>query len=223
MLENVFTACPVSFFSLFLLTNVCNLLSRKEQIAVTAQTLFREKGYAATSMRDLATEVGIEAASLYNHFPSKEKILQEICFRMAEEFNHSLQITDDSSKDAIQWLDKAIAIHTQLVLENKEAAGVFFEEWKHLSEPYKSDFEKMRKSYENKFVEKILEGQQAGLFRPCKARLFVLNLFGTMNHIYQWYDPSGQLPPAQIATEISQLFLTGLCCGSPPNNHKKKA
>lgn len=198
-------------------------MSRKEQIAITARTLFREKGYAATSMRDLATEVGIEAASLYNHFPSKEKILQEICFRMAEEFNHSLHITDHISSDALQWLDKAIAIHTRLVLENKEAAGVFFDEWKHLSEPYKSDFEKMRKSYENRFVEKIIEGQQAGLFKSCKARLFVLNLFGAMNHIYQWYDPAGSMPPAQIASEISQIFLTGLCCGPHPNNQKQKS
>ncbi|RYF93648.1 MAG: TetR/AcrR family transcriptional regulator, partial [Chitinophagaceae bacterium] len=60
--------------------------TRKDVIIAKAARLFREKGYSASSMRDLAEEVGVEAASLYNHISSKAEILQEICFKVANKF-----------------------------------------------------------------------------------------------------------------------------------------
>ena len=64
--------------------------NRKEMITLAAARLFREKGFPSTGMRDLAGDVGVEAASLYNHIRSKAELLQEICFRVANEFNAQL-------------------------------------------------------------------------------------------------------------------------------------
>ena len=58
-------------------------ISRKEQITTAAARLFREKGFEAASMRDIAASLGIEAASLYSHIKSKDEILETICFNMA--------------------------------------------------------------------------------------------------------------------------------------------
>lgn len=61
-------------------------VSRKEVILKASAKLFREKGYKAASMRDLAVKVGVEAASLYNHIRSKAELLHDICFNVANLF-----------------------------------------------------------------------------------------------------------------------------------------
>ena len=68
--------------------------SKKELILRRAAAMFREKGFAATSMRDLAEMVGIEAASLYNHIRSKNEILEAICFDVANIFNTNIETTE---------------------------------------------------------------------------------------------------------------------------------
>src|ERR1051325_4646194 len=68
--------------------------TRKDVIIAKAAKLFREKGFSATSMRDLAEHVGVEAASLYNHISSKAEILQEICFKTANNFMSHIEEVD---------------------------------------------------------------------------------------------------------------------------------
>ena len=63
---------------------------RKEVILEKAAHLFRKNGFNATSMRDLAENVGVEAASLYNHINSKAELLQEICFKIANKFTEHM-------------------------------------------------------------------------------------------------------------------------------------
>src|ERR1700729_1354032 len=72
--------------------------TKKEVIIEKASRLFREKGFGAASMRDLAEHVGVEAASLYNHIQSKSEILQAICFRVANEFLTNLEAVEASHK-----------------------------------------------------------------------------------------------------------------------------
>ena len=75
--------------------------SRKEEIINAASVLFKEKGYSAVTMRDLATAMGIKAASLYNHIQSKQEILSTIIIDLAEEFTTGMDHIVASDQSAI--------------------------------------------------------------------------------------------------------------------------
>src|SRR4029077_19750185 len=111
-------------------------LSRKEQVIRSAAELFREKGYAAASMRDLAQKMGIEAASLYSHIRSKEEILQNLCFDMAAEFRKSLEEVEKQNITATEKLRKGIIRPVQVMARDLTASAVFMNEHRHLSQPY---------------------------------------------------------------------------------------
>jgi AcrR family transcriptional regulator len=90
--------------------------TRKDVIITKAAKLFREKGFSATSMRDLAEHVGVEAASLYNHISSKAELLQEICFKVANNFLTHIEEVDASNKGSIAKIEAILRFHIKQII-----------------------------------------------------------------------------------------------------------
>ncbi|HUM46965.1 MAG TPA: TetR/AcrR family transcriptional regulator [Chitinophagales bacterium] len=185
-------------------------IKRKDQITQIAQHKFREKGYRAVSMRELADHVGIEAASFYNHFDSKESILKEICFRMADEFFKGIELVINEEKLSDKILEKAIKSHIKVITANTDASAVFFHDWRYLSEPFLTEFKSLRRNYENIFRKIIKEGMANGTFDKLDETFTVLTIFSSLNWVYEWYDPHGKFTPDQIAENLSKLILDGM-------------
>lgn len=186
-------------------------ISRKDQIETVATALFKERGFAATSMRDLANEVGIEAASIYSHVRSKEELLQSICFKMAQDFFEVLEKLDSRELSFAQRLREIITAHVGIITRNVAASVVFQQEWRHLSEPYLSHFLELREQYEERIRNTISHGAEMGEFVTSDARFVTRTLLSSLNWIPQWYQLDGLLTPADIARNIADLFLHGLC------------
>lgn len=182
--------------------------TRKQQIEAQATALFKTKGYAAASMRDLAQALGIEAASLYSHIKSKEEILQKICFRMADAFFKAMEEVDEPSPQ--MQLSSAIKSHFKVISENIDASAVFFNEWRHLSEPYLTEFLAMRTRYEQLFVNIIIEGVKKGFFRLIDEKLAMMTILSAINWTHQWYRPAGKMSVDEIGDHLSQLLINGL-------------
>jgi TetR/AcrR family transcriptional regulator, cholesterol catabolism regulator len=186
-------------------------LSRKEQVIRKAAELFRTKGYAASSMRDLAQMLGIEAASLYSHIKSKEEILQSLCFDMATEFRKSLDEVEKQKGPASEKLKNGIIGHIQVMAKDLTASAVFMNEHRHLSQPYLRDFLLLRINYINRFKTIIEEGVRTGEFKSSiDKKLAVMTLFSSLNWMPQWYDPNSNIIPVQLGQQLADMLVNGL-------------
>jgi len=183
---------------------------RKREIATKATELFRTKGYAATSMRDLAKVMEIEAASLYSHIKSKEELLHGICFRMADIFFTAQKEITNLALSATEQLENAIVAHVKVITEDVAASAVFFNEWRHLSPEPLAEFKTLRDEYEAIFRAILAAGMEGNEFRSESVNFTTLTLFSAMNVIYTWYQPEGSKTPEEIGREISRLLIYGL-------------
>lgn len=185
-------------------------LSTKQNIRYTAEKLFRERGYAAIGMRELAKEVGIEAPSIYNHYKGKDDILREICFEIADKFFAAFEEAEKTDEKPSKKIKAVIKAHINVIAENIEASEVFFQEWMFLEEPNLSKFKKLRHEYEQLFRDVIEKGIKRGDFKKGNSKLVVFTIFSALNATYDLYKSTERLTQEEIAEEISNLLLKGL-------------
>src|SRR5688572_21164037 len=184
--------------------------STRQNIRLSAEKLFRERGYAAIGMRELAKAVGIEAPSIYNHYKSKDELLREICFDIAAQFFKAFEAASATEEKFPKKLRAVIKAHVGVIAKNIEASEVFFNEWMFLEEPNLGKFKKLRFEYEMKFRDIIDKGVKKGDFKKMNSKLVVFTIFSSLNATYDLYKSNEKLTPDQIGEEISELLLKGL-------------
>lgn len=184
--------------------------SKKDFILLRAAVMFREKGFAATSMRDLAEMVGIEAASLYNHIQSKAEILQEIIFRMANDCNEHLEELEESNLSNIKKLESLIRFHVQMMINRCDDYTVMINEWMHLSEPYLTNFNIQRHQYVVKLENIVAEGFKQKEIKEISPYVVVLTILSSVRGLEFWHRSSEKITPKQIEDNMVALLINGL-------------
>lgn len=184
--------------------------SKKELILRKAAAMFREKGFAATSMRDLAESVGIEAASLYNHIRSKNEILEAICFEVANRFNTNMEAIEAGTQKTITKLDTLLRFHIKQMVEHYEEVYVSDHEWKHLEDPYLSNFRNQRRAYRKKFAAIIEEGIQKNEIRKIDAPTAVLIMLHAISGIESWHRSTAKIDGDELENNMVMILIDGL-------------
>jgi TetR/AcrR family transcriptional regulator, cholesterol catabolism regulator len=185
---------------------------RKEAIYAAAARLFREKGYPATTMRELAAAVGLEASSLYAHIASKADLLEQICFSAARAFLSGIERVERDCADPLTQIREIIALHVHIALEDPTSQTVFNDEWRHLPAERLSEFLALRREYEKRFRAIITKGQQAGMIQPLDPDTVMLTLLAGLRWVHSGRLRPGHKYPARLSAEISQLLIEGLRC-----------
>ncbi|MFT5891734.1 MAG: AcrR family transcriptional regulator, partial [Dokdonia sp.] len=178
-----------------------NTLSRKQEIYRTAAKLFKEKGYSAVTMRDLAAAVGIKAASLYNHITSKQQILSEIILDIAEQFTKGIDTIANRDTDTIAKLKEVIAQHITLTTDNPYGMAALNNDWMHL-EGKLDHYLDLRTRYEKKFRNMVLEGKESGELKDVNTEILVYSILTTLRNLYLWIPKKGELKKDELIEEL---------------------
>jgi AcrR family transcriptional regulator len=185
--------------------------AREDQVRAAALRLFKEKGYHATSMRDIAEAVGINKGSLYSYIKSKEDLLIPV-FEQAQGVlvREIEQITADTSTSPTERLKRAIHAHVTAVADNLDVLTVYLSEWRQLATESLATNRYQRERYAAMFHEILRDGMAAGEFRQMDTRIVMLGMIGMCNYLFRWYRPDGRLTPAQIADELIDMVMRGV-------------
>ena len=190
-----------------------NNLTRKEVIVSKAATLFREKGFKAASMRDLAEAVGVEAASLYNHIKSKTEILHELCFSVANRFLHKIDEVEAENTSSINKIEKLLRFHINEMIHHYEEVYVSDREWKHLSDPYLSNFQNQRRIYRKRFAAIIETGIYHQEIKKIDAPTAVLIMLHAISGIESWHRSTQKINAEELEENMISILVGGLNSG----------
>jgi AcrR family transcriptional regulator len=184
--------------------------SRKEIILRAAAHLFHKKGYKSASMRDLASQVGVEAASLYNHIKSKTELLHDICFDTANLYWEHLHEVEKSKASPIEKIEKLIRFHIRQIIEHYEEVYVTDREWKHLEEPYLTNYRNQRRDYRKSLAAIIQEGIDTGYVQFIDASTAVLIILHAITGVESWHRSYQKIDATELENNMVTIFINGL-------------
>ncbi len=185
-------------------------ISRKQVIIAKAAELFKEKGYKAASMRELAEVVGVEAASLYNHIHSKSELLHIVCFDVANRYTSMMDLVEEEKISSIQKIEKILRfLITGMVLHFDEVY-VSDREWKHLSEPYLSNFQNQRRTFRKRIAAIIEDGIKKKEIKKIDAPTAVLILLHAVSGIESWHRSKEKINGKELEESMITILVGGL-------------
>ena len=175
---------------------------KQDEIINVASRLFSQKGYSATSLVEIADNVGLHKTSLFHYFGNKEEILMAIMDKSLKDHMNILnEIVNAPDLSGMEKLRLALEKQVLVTCKYKEHINVYLSEIKSLSPANRKKYNKKRKQYEMYF-EKIIQEAQAEenshLFKGLSSKVVNLGILGMCNWIIKWYQENGDLTPREI-------------------------
>jgi AcrR family transcriptional regulator len=182
----------------------------RDQILGTAADLFRERGYRATTLEDIAARLRMSKASLYRYFRAKEEMLAAISRSTIETFSRELALVLASDMAPEDKLRRVVQDHVRFVIAHRSFLTVFFSEEANLPPRLARALAAQKDRYDKGVESIVREGARRGVFRDVPPRLVVFGLLGMLNWLYKWYDPRGRWGADEISTAFLSLLENGL-------------
>ena len=185
--------------------------SRERDIVATAARLFKEKGYRATTLEDIAAAVGMLKGSLYYYIRSKEELLYLVVRDPIRQVYSELEAIVVADLPFNEKIARAIANHMTVFHLHYPHIAVYLHDYRHLMDKLEQNVIETPKQYQRLWDALLRQGIAAGEIRgDIDVTMAGYALLGMCNWAYRWYNPRGRLSPQEIAEVFTKIALQGL-------------
>lgn len=173
--------------------------------------LIYEKGFKATTIRDIADRLNFKEANVYNYVDSKQALLEGYIFDIQNEFHTAMNHIIDSTYLPNEKLRLVISSYIQITSKRPYEQALFMNDWRNLKEPRLQEFINSRKAYEEKLKTIIEAGVSQGQFRVLNLTLTTQTIMATLRWLYILYiGQETNLNPIEVEKQLTDFIFTGI-------------
>ena len=184
--------------------------AKRAEILRRAASLFREQGFHAAGMRELAKALGMTPGNLYYYFAGKDDLLYACQSQaLATLLAGARAAARRPGRTSAQRLEEIVRVHVLCLLEETGGSAAHLE-FRGLPGPRRAEIARRRDTYERLVRGMVATGTRRGELRPVDAKLATLALLGALNYTVVWWRPDGDRTPAEIAREFGKTWIGGL-------------
>jgi AcrR family transcriptional regulator len=187
--------------------------SKEQEIITVAARLFKEKGYRATTLEDIAAAVGMLKGSLYYYIRSKEELLYLVVRDPIRQAYKALEEIVTSEAPVKVKIAQAIGNHMTVFHQHYPHIAVYLHDYHHLMQQLEKNTIETPRHYQQLWATLLEQGVATGEVRSdLDIKVTGYAILGMCNWIYRWYNPQGTLSAEEIAGIFTTLVLEGLTC-----------
>ena len=188
---------------------------RRIEICRTAAQIFRDRGYDATSVSDIARALGITKAGLYHYFESKEALLFEITSYGLDRVRDEVILPARAVRDPEARLRQMVTRHALIATQGRGAIAQIVDEVRALPPPARKRVEERMRAYVDLVRETLVELRSAGRLRDVDPTVATFSVIGTILWLPRWFRQNGRLSQEQVANQIADVVLGGVLRSRP--------
>lgn len=178
-----------------------------EAITKAGLRLIYQHGYEATSLRDLAAEVGIQAGSLYNHISTKQDLLFSLLRTHMENLLAELEDALADIKDPEQRLCAFVAFHVHYHINRKQEVFIGYSELRSLDPEHYQVIVEMRRAYEHSLIAILDDGQAQWVFAAQDSAVAAYGILAMLTGVCTWFAPEGRMTAEQVVELYTRMVL----------------
>jgi AcrR family transcriptional regulator len=180
-----------------------------DAIRAAAMRLIARHGYEAMSLRALAQEVGLQTASLYRYFPSKQEMLRDLMVAHMTDLLGAWERASLRAGEPREMLSAFVRFHLDYHLDRPDAVFLSYMELRSLTPAHRKLVTSMRARYEQILRDILTRGVEAGAFRIDDVTIASMAIIAMLTGVNVWYRPKGRLSRARIV-EIYTMMALGV-------------